>query len=142
MNDQERMTDFLCSEKKMTSNYDTYASECVNIPLRDAFLGLFNQGHHTQTRAVPAGPVQGLVPARAGPGGQDQPGLLQVLQPEAHRTAVRPERSPRRAPSAEAGAGPFFRGGKKSWGKRPASIEKQGEIAYNQGDKTPSEERD
>ena len=43
MNDQERMTDFLCSEKKMTSNYDTYASECVNIPLRDAFLGLFNQ---------------------------------------------------------------------------------------------------
>ena len=49
MNDQERMTDFLCSEKKMTSNYDTYASECVNIPLRDAFLGLFNQGHHTQT---------------------------------------------------------------------------------------------
>ena len=32
MNDQERMTDFLCSEKKMTSNYDTYASECVNIP--------------------------------------------------------------------------------------------------------------
>ena len=49
MNDQERMTDFLCSEKKMTSNYDTYSSECVNIPLRDAFLGLFNQGHHTQT---------------------------------------------------------------------------------------------
>ena len=102
MNDQERMTDFLCSEKKMTSNYDTYASECVNIPLRDAFLG----------------------------------------QPEAHRTAVRPERSPRRAPRAAARRGPFFRGGKKSWGKRPASIEKQGEIAYNQGDKTPSEERD
>ena len=35
----------------------------------------------------------------------------------------------------------WLRGGKKSWGKRPASIEKQGEIAYNQGDKTPSEER-
>lgn len=142
MNDQERMTDFLCSEKKMTSNYDTYASECVNIPLRDAFLGLFNQGHHTQTELFQPGPVQGLVPARAGPGGQDQPGLHQVLQSEAHRTAVRPERSPRRAPSAEAQRGPFFRGGKKSWGKRPASIEKQGEIAYNQGDKTPSEERD
>ena len=48
MNDQERMTDFLCSEKKMTSNYDTYASECVNIPLRDAFLGLFNQGYQPE----------------------------------------------------------------------------------------------
>lgn len=142
MNDQERMTDFLCSEKKMTSNYDTYASECVNIPLRDAFLGLFNQGHHTQTELFQLAQSKGWYQPRAGPGGQDQPGLHQVLQPEAHRTAVRPERSPRRAPSAEARRGPFFRGGKKSWGKRPASIEKQGEIAYNQGDKTPSEERD
>lgn len=50
MNDQERMTDFLSSEKKMSSNYDTFASECVNIPLRDDFLKLFNQSHHTQTQ--------------------------------------------------------------------------------------------
>ena len=49
MNDQERMTDFLCSEKKMTANYDSFASECVNIPLRDEFLRLFNQSHHSQT---------------------------------------------------------------------------------------------
>ena len=65
MNDQERMTDFLCSEKKMTSNYDTYASECVNIPLRDAFLGLFNQGHHTQTELFQlASPRAGTSPSR------------------------------------------------------------------------------
>ena len=32
MTDQERITDFLCSEKKMTANYDSFASECVNIP--------------------------------------------------------------------------------------------------------------
>ena len=114
--------------------------ECHQI--RDYTLNKQRQVDDYPDRAVPAGPVQGLVPARAGPGGQDQPGLHQVLQSEAHRTAVRPERSPRRAPSAEARRGPFFRGGKKSWGKRPASIEKQGEIAYNQGDKTPSEERD
>ena len=49
MNDQERLTDFLCSEKKMTANYDSFASECVNVPLRDAFLKLLNSGHTTQT---------------------------------------------------------------------------------------------
>ena len=49
MTDQERITDFLCSEKKMAANYDTFASECVNIPLRDEFLRLFNQSHHSQT---------------------------------------------------------------------------------------------
>ena len=49
MTDQERLTDFLSSEKKMSSNYDIFASECVNIPLRDQFLKLFNQSHHTQT---------------------------------------------------------------------------------------------
>ena len=49
MNDQERLTDFLCSEKKMTANYDTYASECVNTSLRDDFLKIFQQGHQTQS---------------------------------------------------------------------------------------------
>lgn len=49
MNDQERMTDFILAEKKMSSNYDTYASECVNVQLRDEFLKIFNQGHQTQT---------------------------------------------------------------------------------------------
>ena len=49
MNDQERLTDFLCSEKKMTANYDTYASECVNVALRDDFLSICNRSHQTQT---------------------------------------------------------------------------------------------
>ena len=49
MNDQERITDFLCSEKKMSANYDTYASECVSLPLRDDFLKIFNQSHQTQS---------------------------------------------------------------------------------------------
>ena len=47
MNDQERMTDFICSEKKMTSNYNTYASECVNMALRDDFLNILNKSHQT-----------------------------------------------------------------------------------------------
>ena len=49
MNDQERMTDFICSEKKMSANYDTYASECVNLALRDYFLNILNQSHQTQS---------------------------------------------------------------------------------------------
>ena len=49
MNDQERMTDFILAEKKMTANYDTFASECVNLQLRDEFLKIFNQGHQTQS---------------------------------------------------------------------------------------------
>lgn len=49
MNDQELLTDFLTSEKKMSANYDTFASECVNVQLRDEFLDLLKQGHMTQT---------------------------------------------------------------------------------------------
>ena len=49
MNDQERLTDFICSEKKMSANYDTFASECVSLPLRDDFLKIFNQSHQIQT---------------------------------------------------------------------------------------------
>ena len=43
MNDQERLTDFICSEKKMSANYDTFASECVNTALRNDFLNILNQ---------------------------------------------------------------------------------------------------
>lgn len=49
MNDQERITDLILTEKKMSSNYDTFASECVNVQLRDEYLKMFNQGHQTQT---------------------------------------------------------------------------------------------
>ena len=49
MNDQERITDFICSEKKMSANYDTFASECVNTALRNDFLNILNQSHQIQT---------------------------------------------------------------------------------------------
>ena len=48
MKDQEQITDFMLAEKKMTANYDAFASECVNTALRDDFLNIFNQGHKTQ----------------------------------------------------------------------------------------------
>lgn len=49
MNDQEHVTDLLLAEKKMSANYDTFASECVNTQLRDEFVKIFGQGHQTQT---------------------------------------------------------------------------------------------
>ncbi len=49
MSDQEWITDLLLGEKKMSGNYDTYASECVNTQLRDQFLQILTQGHTTQT---------------------------------------------------------------------------------------------
>lgn len=49
MNDQEHMADLLLSEKKMSDNYDIFASECVNVQLRDDFIRIFTQGHQTQT---------------------------------------------------------------------------------------------
>jgi len=49
MKDQEMMTDLLLSEKKMSGNYNEYASECVNTQLRDTFVSLLTESHKTQT---------------------------------------------------------------------------------------------
>lgn len=50
MKDQEMMTDLLLTEKKMSANYDSFASECVNPQLRDAFVSMLTQSHETQSR--------------------------------------------------------------------------------------------
>ena len=55
MNDQERMTDFLCSEKKMTSNYDTYARSASTSPAGRLPRPVQPGAPHPD-RAVPAGP--------------------------------------------------------------------------------------
>ena len=43
MNDQERITDLILLEKKMSTNYNEFANECVNPQLRQKFLDLLNQ---------------------------------------------------------------------------------------------------
>ncbi len=42
MNDQERITDLILLEKKMSTNYNEFASECVDPQLRSKFLDLLN----------------------------------------------------------------------------------------------------
>ena len=67
MNDQERITDLILSEKKMSSNYDTFASECVNVQLRDEYLKIFNQGHQTQTDLFKAAQQKGCYQVEQAP---------------------------------------------------------------------------
>jgi len=68
MTDQERVTDFLSSEKKMSSNYDIFASECVNVALRDDFLKIFSQGHQTQTELFQLAQSKGWYQVEQAPG--------------------------------------------------------------------------
>lgn len=59
MNDQEIVTDLLLTEKKMSGNYNTFASECVNDQLRDAYVGMITSGHKTQTDLFKTGQQKG-----------------------------------------------------------------------------------
>lgn len=67
MNDQERVTDFILAEKKMSANYDTFASECANVQLRDECLKLINQGHQTQTALFEMSQSKGWYEVEAAP---------------------------------------------------------------------------
>lgn len=59
MKDQEIVTDLLLTEKKMSGNYNAFASECVNDRLRDAYVGMITSGHRTQTDLFKAGQQKG-----------------------------------------------------------------------------------
>lgn len=67
MNDQERMEDLLLSEKKMSDNYDIFASECANVQLRDDFVKIFTQGHKTQTELFQSAQQKGWYQVEAAP---------------------------------------------------------------------------
>lgn len=59
MKDQELLADLLLAEKKMSGNYNEFASECVNVSLRDTFLSMLTQGHKTQTELFQAAKSKG-----------------------------------------------------------------------------------
>ena len=48
MKDQEMMADLLLTEKKMSTNYNLFASECVNTQLKDTFVSLLTEGQRAQ----------------------------------------------------------------------------------------------
>ena len=59
MNDQERVTDMILSEKKMSTNYNIFASECVDDQLRNEYLNILNKSHQTQTALFKAAQSKG-----------------------------------------------------------------------------------
>lgn len=67
MNDQERITDMILSEKKMSTNYSTFASECVDDKLRDEYIGILTKSHQTQTALFKAAQAKGWYTVEAAP---------------------------------------------------------------------------
>lgn len=67
MNDQERVTDMILTEKKMSTNYNTFASECVDDQLRDEYLKILNQSHMTQTALFKAAQTKGWYTVEVAP---------------------------------------------------------------------------
>ena len=70
MNDQERITDLPMTEKKMSNNYDTYASECVHPKLKDAFLTALTQGQTIQSDLFNAAQSRGWYQTKPADGAQ------------------------------------------------------------------------
>ena len=89
MKDQEILADLLLTEKKMSSNYNEFASECVNVSLRDAFLSMLNQGHKTQTELFRTA---------------QEKGWYQVEQAQAQKVAQAQQKFSNQAPASSAEA--------------------------------------
>ena len=70
MNDQERMSDLLTMEKKLGNNYDLFASECVNLALRNEFVKDLTQSHSTQTELFQAAQSRGWYQVEQAPASQ------------------------------------------------------------------------
>lgn len=70
MNDQERITDLILMEKKMSANYNEFASECVNPQLRTQFLNLLNQDHTIQEQLFQAAQSRGWYQTQPADGAQ------------------------------------------------------------------------
>ncbi len=52
MTDQQRLADIWTTEKKLTENYDAFASDCVHLALRNELLKALARSHSTQTELL------------------------------------------------------------------------------------------
>lgn len=68
MNDQDRVSDLLAMEKKLGNNYDLFASECVNLALRNEFVKDLTQSHNVQTELFQAARSRGWYQSEPAPG--------------------------------------------------------------------------
>lgn len=49
MGDKERLQDSIASQKLITSSYNTFASECVNMQLKNTFLSILDDEQKIQS---------------------------------------------------------------------------------------------
>lgn len=45
MGDKKIINDVVASQKLISSSYNTYASECINVNLRNEFMNILNDEH-------------------------------------------------------------------------------------------------
>jgi len=48
LHEKEMLNDLLATQKQMTASYNTFAGECVNPNLRNAFLNILDDEHRIQ----------------------------------------------------------------------------------------------
>jgi len=48
MREKEMLNDLIASQKQITASYNTFAGECVNPNLRNAFLNILGEEHQIQ----------------------------------------------------------------------------------------------
>lgn len=48
LREKEMLNDLLASQKQITASYNTFAGECVNPSLRNAFLNILGDEHQIQ----------------------------------------------------------------------------------------------
>ncbi len=48
MREKELLNDLIASQKQITASYNTFAGECVNANLRNAFLNILGEEHQIQ----------------------------------------------------------------------------------------------
>ncbi len=48
MREKELLNDLIASQKQITASYNTFAGECVNSNLRNAFLNILGEEHQIQ----------------------------------------------------------------------------------------------
>ena len=80
MNDQEQITDLIFCEKKMSANYNEFASECVNPKLQEQFLNILEQTHQIQAELFNEAKAKGWYKVEAAPASKVDQALQKFTQ--------------------------------------------------------------
>lgn len=80
MKDQEQLTDLLFCEKKMSGNYNEFASECVNPQLQKKFLDILEETHKIQAELFTEAKAKGWYQVEQAPADKVEQALQKFTQ--------------------------------------------------------------